>query len=147
AVAACLDDKGVDGVVVLLTPQAMTRAQDAASAVIEVAQRSEKPVIACWMGEASVGAARSQLRAAGLPVFRSPEMAVETFSHLASFYRHQQNLLQTPAPLLTSRDPDVAAARAQVRAALAEGRTVLSATESKALLAAFRIPVAHSVVV
>jgi acetyltransferase len=34
-----------------------------------------------------------------------------------------------------------------VRAVLADGRTVLSATESKALLAAFHIPVAHAVVV
>ena len=147
AVAACLEDKGVDGVVVLLTPQAMTRAQDAAQAVIEVARNASKPVVACWMGEASVAAARKQLRAAGLPVFRSPEMAVETFAHLASFYRHQQNLLQTPGPLAESRAPDIAAARAHVRAALAEGRTVLSATESKALLAAFHIPVAHAVVV
>jgi acetyltransferase len=132
---------------VLLTPQAMTRAQDAAQAVIEVARGASKPVVTCWMGEASVAAARTQLRAAGLPVFRSPEMAVETFSHLASFYRHQQNLLQTPGPLAESRAPDLAAARAQVRAVLADGRTVLSATESKALLAAFHIPVAHAVVV
>jgi acetyltransferase len=147
AVAACLEDRGVDGIVVLLTPQAMTRAQDAAQAVIEVARGSSKPVIASWMGEASVAAARTQLRAAGLPVFRSPEMAVETFSHLASYYRHQQNLLQAPGPLGASRAPDVVAARALARDALAQGRTVLSATESKALLAAFGIPVAHSVVV
>jgi acetyltransferase len=49
AVAACLEDKGVDGVVVLLTPQAMTRAQDAAQAVIEVARGASKPVVTCWM--------------------------------------------------------------------------------------------------
>jgi acetyltransferase len=147
AVAACLEDRGVDGLVVLLTPQAMTRAQDAAQAVIEVAHAASKPVIAAWIGETSVAAARTQLRAAGLPVFRSPEMAVETFSHLASYYRHQQNLLQVPGPLGASRAPDIAAARALARTALAQGRSVLSATESKALLAAFNIPVAHSVVV
>jgi len=147
AVAACLEDRGVDGIVVLLTPQAMTRAQDAAQAVIEVARGASKPVITAWMGEASVAAARTQLRAAGLPTFRSPEMAVETFSHLASYYRHQQNLLQAPGPLSASRTPDIAAARALARSALAQGRNVLSATESKALLAAFNIPVAHAVVV
>ena len=147
AVSACLEDKGVDGVVVVLTPQAMTRAQDAARAVIDVAKGNSKPVIACFMGEASVAPARTQLRAAGIPVFRSPEMAVETFSHLASFYRNQRNLLQAPAPLAQSRAPDIAAARAMVRGALAQGREVLSATESKALLAAFHIPVAHAVVV
>jgi len=147
AVAACLDDKGVDGVVVVLAPQAMTRAQDAAAAVIEVARGAAKPVIASWMGEASVAAARSQLRGANVPVFRGPEMAVETFSHLASYYRHQQNLLQAPGPLTDNRPPDVAAARGLIRFALRQGRDVLTATESKALLAAFHIPVAHSVVV
>jgi acetyltransferase len=147
AVAACLEDKGVDGIVVVLTPQAMTRAQDAAGAVIEVARGAAKPVIASWMGEASVAAARTQLRHAGLPVFLGPEAAVETFSHIASFYRHQQNLLQVPGPLAESREPDIAAARALVRSALAQGRSVLSASESKALLAAFHVPVAHSVVV
>jgi acetyltransferase len=147
AVSACLADKGVDGVVVLLTPQAMTHAQDAAQAVIDVARESAKPVMTCWMGETSVAAARVQLRAAGIPSFLSPEMAVEAFSHVASFYRHQQNLLQTPGPLAERHEPDIAAARAQVRAALAQGRNVLTATESKALLAAFRIPVAHAVAV
>ena len=147
AVSACLEDKGVDGLVVLLTPQAMTRAQDAAEAVIEAARGAAKPVVTSWMGEASVAAARRQLRQSGLPSFRGPEEAVETFSHLASFYRNQQNLLQAPAPLTDNRAPDVAAARALARSALAQGRDVLSATESKALLAAFRIPVAHSVVV
>jgi acetyltransferase len=147
AVAACLEDRGVDGIVVILTPQAMTRAQDAAEAVVEVARGASKPVITSWMGEASVAAARTQLRHAGLPVFLGPEMAVETFSHLASFYRHQQNLMQVPGPLAENREPDLAAARALVRSALAQGRNVLTASESKALLAAFHVPVAHSVVV
>ena len=147
AVAACLEDHGVDGLVVLLTPQAMTRAQDAAQAVAEVARNSTKPVLTAWMGEASVAAARVQLRHAGLPALLGPEQAVEAFSHIASYYRHQVNLLQAPGPLAATRLPDVAAARSLAKQALAQGRTVLSATESKALLAAFEIPVAHSVVV
>ena len=147
AVAACLADPGVDGVVAILTPQAMTRPQDAAAAVIEAARGAAKPVLASWMGEASVGAARSQLREAGIPAFSGPEMAVETFALLAAFYRNQQLLMQAPGPLAASQPPDIAAARALVRAALAQGRHVLSATQSKALLAAFHIPVAHSVVV
>ena len=147
AVAACLADKGVDGIVVILTPQAMTPAQDAAEAVIEAARGASKPVVTSWMGEASVAAARRQLRRSGVPSFRGPEEAVETFSHLASFYRNQINLLQAPGPLTDRAAPDVAAAHALARSALAAGRKVLSATESKALLAAFRIPVAHSVVV
>lgn len=147
AISACLDDEGIDGIVAILTPQAMTNAQDVAAAVIEASRGAAKPVLASWMGEASVAAARAQLRHAGLPVFRGPEMAVETFAHLAAFYRNQRTLLETPGPLAASEPAQIAAARSLTRGALAAGRTVLSATESKALLAAFRIPVANSVVV
>jgi acetyltransferase len=141
-VAACLDDDGIDGVLVMLTPQAMTDAASAAQGVIDAAKGASKPVLACWMGEASVIEARERLRAAGLPVFRGPELAVESFAHLAAFYRNQRALMQAPGPLAQHEPPDLEAARALVRATLAQGRTVMDAAESKALLAAFRIPVA-----
>jgi acetyltransferase len=145
ALAACLADEGVDGVVAILTPQAMTDADAAAKAVIDAARGSTKPVITCWMGEASVGEARRTLRAAGLPVFRLPEMAVESFACLADFNRNQRLLLEAPPPLAHSEPPDLERAHAIVAAALADGRSVLGPTESKELLAAFRIPVVRSV--
>ena len=145
AIAACLGDPGVDGVVAILTPQAMTEADAAADAVIEASAGSPKPVIACWMGEASVAAARLKLAQAGLSVFRLPETAVEAFAYLAAFYRNQRLLLEVPPPLAVSEPPDLATARRIVAEALAQGRSVLGATESKEFLAAFRIPVARSV--
>ncbi|MGZ5073975.1 MAG: bifunctional acetate--CoA ligase family protein/GNAT family N-acetyltransferase, partial [Usitatibacter sp.] len=145
ALATCLADPGVDGVVAILTPQAMTDASDAAQAVIAAAKGSSKPIIACWMGEASVAEGRRLLRAAGLPVFRLPEMAVEAFACLADFNRNQRALLEAPPPLAHSEPPDLARARQMIAAAIAEGRSILGATESKELLAAFRIPVLRSV--
>jgi len=70
AMQACLADEGVDGVIAILTPQAMTDAEGAADAVIAAAEASPKPVIACWMGEASVATGRARLRAAGLTAVR-----------------------------------------------------------------------------
>jgi len=145
ALAACLADEGVDGVVAILTPQAMTDADAAARAVIGVSRGVAKPVIPCWMGEASVAAARETLRAAGLPVYRLPEMAVEAFAYIAQFYRNQRVLLEAPPPLVHSEPPDVEGARAIVAAALAAGRTVLGAAASKEFLAAFRIPVVRAI--
>ena len=142
AVRACLDDPAIDGIVAILTPQAMTEPNEAGAAVVEVAYNASKPVIAAWMGEASVEVARAQMRKAGLPVFRGPETAVETFAHLAEFYRNQRALLQAPGPLAHTDPPDFATARALVRAALAEGRRALTGIESKALLEAFHIRVA-----
>lgn len=141
AVSACLSDDGVDGALVILTPQAMTDADAAAAAVIDATRGATKPLMACWMGEQSVVSARQALRDAGIPVFRTPEPAVEMFAHLSSFYRNQQALLQMPGPLSHVLEPDLATAQALVDAAVREGRMLLGAAESAALLRAFHIPV------
>jgi acetyltransferase len=146
AVSACLADEGVDGVLAILTPQAMTEPTAAAQAVIDAAKGSSKPVLACWMGEEQTASARRLLARAHIPVFRTPDPAVEMFGHLSSFYRNQRALLQTPGPVAAQGAPDLATARVIVDAALAERREVLSEMESKALLAAFRIPIAKTVV-
>lgn len=146
AVGACLADDNVDGVLAVLTPQAITAPADAAHALIESAKGSTKPVLACWMGEEQTAEARRLLAEARIPVFRTPDPAVEMFGHLSSFYRNQRALLQTPGPLAAQGAPDLESARLIVDAALAERRSVLSEMESKALLAAFRIPIARTVV-
>ena len=146
ATAACLADDGVDGVLVMLTPQAMTDPASAARAVIEAARGSQKPMLSCWMGEEQVIPARRLLAEAHIPVFRNPEGAVELFAHVASFYRNQRTLLRTPGPLSLQARPDLEGARAIVESALAEHREVLNEMESKALLAAFRIPIAKTMV-
>ena len=148
AVSACLADENVDGVLAILTPQAMTLPADAARAVIDAVARSErgsgKPVLACWMGEEQTAPARKLFEAARIPVFRTPEPAVEMFGHLSSFYRNQRALLQTPGPSAAPSEPDLESARLIVDAALAEQRTLLSQKEAKALLSAFRIPVVNT---
>jgi acetyltransferase len=144
AVAACLADEGVDGVVVILTPQAITDAEEVARAVIAAAQGASKPVIACWMGEASVVPARALLKAAGIPTFRTPDPAVEVFACVSSFYRNQQALLQSVPPLHEHTPPDLGRARDIVDAALREGRSLLGQAESKDLLEAFHIPVSRT---
>src|SRR5690606_33909531 len=73
AVSACLSDDEVDGVLAMLTPQAMTRPQEAASAVIEAARGASKPVLACWMGEAHVASSRALFSHHRLPHFDTPE--------------------------------------------------------------------------
>ncbi len=146
AVAACLADDGVDGVLAVLTPQAMTRPTEAAEAVIDVARDANKPVLASWMGEAQVHAGRRLFKQAGVPYFTTPEPAVEVFSFLSAYYENQRQLLQTPDPLSQQAEPDVEGARLIVENALAHGRRLLNEVESKALLSAFRIPVAQTLI-
>ncbi len=143
---ACLEDKNIDGVLVMLTPQAMTRPTEAAEAVVEVAKNSSKPVIACWMGEAQVAEGRRRFVEAGIPNFSTPEPAVEVFSYLSAFYENQRLLMQTPGPVARGTEPDVEGARLIIESALAQRRTVLTEVESKALLSSFRIPVAQTTI-
>ena len=144
AVGACLEDPGVDGVLVILTPQAMTSPTDVARVVAACAKRSDKPLLAAWMGEAQVVEGRGVFQAQGIPVFRTPEPAVEMFAHVSSFYRNQRMLMQTPGPLCEQEPPDLAAAKAIIDASLQSGITVLSSSDSRSLLAAFRIPVVRT---
>jgi len=144
AVSACLADEGVDGILAIFSPQAMTDAEGTARAVAEAARGASKPVIACWMGEASVAGAWKLLQQASIPVFRTPNPAVEMFAHLAAFYRNQRALLQAPGPLAHRAAPDRHGAQLVIDAALSEGRKILSETESKAVLAAFQVPIART---
>ncbi|MGB0126180.1 MAG: bifunctional acetate--CoA ligase family protein/GNAT family N-acetyltransferase, partial [Rhodocyclaceae bacterium] len=146
ALKAVLEDDGVDGVLAILTPQAMTDPSEAAKEVIEVAKSSDKPIVTCWMGEDLVRESRNLFRAAAVPTFRTPEPAVELFSHISNFFRNQKLLMQTPAPLSHLNPPSIESARLIIETALLEKRYVLTEMESKALLAAFRIPISSTVV-
>lgn len=78
AVAACLEDEDLDGLLVMLTPQAMTAPTDAARAVVKAAAGSAKPVLTCWMGAVQVEESRELFRAEGIPTFTNPEPSVES---------------------------------------------------------------------
>jgi len=145
ACEAVLKDPNVDGLLVLLTPQAMTRPTECAQGVIEASEQSRKPVLACWMGEKQVAEGRRLLSAAGIPQFRSPEAGVDAFGYLAEYASNQRALLQVPAPLSEQLDPDVEGARLIIEQALSERREILSNTESKAILRAFHIPTTTSI--
>jgi len=146
AVELCLQDPGVDGVVVILTPQAMTQPLAVAQALITLADQHEKPLLACWMGGSQVLEARDAFGSARIPCFHTPEAAVEAFSFLTAYHRNQELLLQTPGPTSRRQPPDVEGAGLIIESALAEQRQVLSETESGAVLGAFRIPTVRSAV-
>lgn len=142
AVKATLQDPDLDGILVMLTPQAMTDATEAARAVVgAIPKGSKKPVLACWMGETAVADGRRYLSGNGVPDFTTPEHAVEAFSYLAQYDRNQKLSLETPGPIAEGDPHDVDGARMIVDAALSEGRTMLSDIESKAILRAFGIPI------
>jgi len=150
AVDICLEDPGVDGAIVILTPQAMTQPTEVAEALIKSAEKSNKPIMTSWMGGAQVEGARQIFNNAHIPDFHTLENAVDAFSYLARYNRNQRLLLQTPARLTSGQEPpDSEGARLIIEGVLTEQRKVLTEPESMAVLNAFRIPtvrnaVAHS---
>lgn len=144
ALLACLADPGVDGVLVILTPQAMTPPLEVAKVVGEYAKSTDKPLLACWMGGQQIAKSWRFFAEHQIPAFRAPDPAVEMFAHVSAFHRNQKMLLHTPGPLSDYPAPDIAGAQMVIEAALAEHRTTLSEMESKAVLAAFQVPIAKA---
>jgi acetyltransferase len=141
AVEACFADSNVDGVLAMLTPQAMTEPLDAAKATLAAKKTSDKLLLACWMGEGQVEEARTLFAEHHVPEFPSPENSVEAFAYLARYQRNQKLLLQAPDSLGPHSEPDIDGARLIIEGALAEHRSVLNSMECRALLTAFHIPV------
>lgn len=75
AIKSAQADSSVDAILLIMTPQTMTRPADTAMAVAEAVDGS-KPVLASFMGGKDVLPGRHELSAAGLPDFDSPERAV-----------------------------------------------------------------------
>ena len=140
AVEACLGDEQVDGILVMLTPQAMTNPTGAAKAVTRASRKSKKPVLTCWLGETQVDKGRKLFARSRIPTFVNPESALEAFSYLTQYQHNQEMLMQAPGPLADLDPPDIEGAQLIIEGALAENRSLLSILETRALLRAFNIP-------
>ncbi|NCN69790.1 MAG: bifunctional acetate--CoA ligase family protein/GNAT family N-acetyltransferase [Rhodoferax sp.] len=135
----------IDGILAIYSPKMGVDGDAVARAIADYNPHVSKPLLTCWMGDATVGEARKILNDAAIPSFRTPEAAVGAFGNIASFYKNQQLLQQTPPPLSDLAKPDVEGARLLIESVLAERRKVLTEMESKALLAAFHIPVTQTI--
>ena len=134
-------DPGSDGLLVVLTPQAMTDPTRTAEALRPYAQLPGKPVLASWMGGPDVQAGEAILNKINIPTFSYPDTAARVFLHMWRYTANLQALFETPvlpggAQRAGARD-EVAGIVQRARAA---GRSLLSEAESKAVLAAYGIP-------
>ncbi len=131
-----------DGVLVVLTPQAMTNATATASLMKPFAKVEGKPVLASWMGGAEVDAGRQILTDIGVPVFDYPDTAARVFAYMWRRSSNLRSLYETPALSALSDEGSGARARTAeiIGAATKAGRTLLSEHEAKEIVAAYGIP-------
>lgn len=133
-----LEDESGDGLLVILTPQAMTKSTETARALVDRAKGSKKPVFASWMGEGMVEEAKNILLKGGIPIYDTPEEAINSF---LSMHKATENsaYLNLPSEGDGHLKVDVDALRAMLSGMAKEGRKILSETESKQLLEKYGI--------
>lgn len=146
AVEVAAADPGGDGLLIILTPQAMTDPTATAEAMRPFARIEGKPVLASWMGGDDVAAGEAILGHAGLPTFAHPDTAARIFGAMWRYSDNLRALYETPTlpPETDDEDDGRASARAILDEARAEGRTLLDEVESKRLLAAYGLPVVET---
>ena len=134
-------DENSDGLLVVLTPQAMTDPTATAEALKNYAQTYDKPILASWSGGTDISAGESILNKAGIPTFMYPDTAAEAFAYM---WKYTDNLSALYETVDMSRDNattlDREAASALIDKVRGSGRKLLTEAESKQLLAAYGIP-------
>ena len=142
AVSIAAQDPNNDGLLVILTPQAMTDPTGTAHQLKLLAKPVNKPILASWMGGPAVTAGDEILTSAGIPTFDYPDTAARVFQHMWRFSYNLKSLYETPA--LLSDVTAKSALRCHVEPLLQKvrksGRTLLTEHESKNILQAYGIP-------
>ncbi len=140
ALVAAQDDPGVDAILVLLTPQAMTRPTETARAIAGCL-RGDKTVLAAFMGGREVLPGREELVAAGLPEYPSPERAVAALKAM-----HEYALWRRRPPRIVTRFR-VNRRRAEriISRRLKTGLLQLGEVKAKSVLAAYGFVVPEGV--
>ena len=141
-------DPSIDGLLAILTPQAMTDPTATAEHLRQHAKISGKPVLASWMGGEAVEAGRRILNQAGIPTYEYPDTAAHVFTLMWRSSYNLQGLYETPILLDDSETATNARERAEaiIAAVRRQGRTLLTEPESKQLLAVYGIPTVKTVV-
>ncbi|MEJ0065682.1 MAG: hypothetical protein WDM85_09765 [Caulobacteraceae bacterium] len=132
ALEAVLADPGVDAVLAMNCPTAVTDSTEAAEAVLKVirAHRPRPAVLTAWLGETAPAKARALFAAERVPTHETPDEAVRAFMHLADHARNRQLLLQAPGAV-DRAPPDRETARAIVEKALGRGLALLADADAR----------------
>jgi acetyltransferase len=137
-------DPNADGVMVILTPQAMSDAVGTAKSLAMLSPQLDKPVLASWMGGEEAGKGEAVLKDAGIPCFYYPDTAARTFNHLWRYNQELESLYETPRPVDDGSGRGREAAARLLEEVRASGRTLMTETESKGLLSAYGISVVET---
>jgi acetyltransferase len=139
AIEICLEDKNIDGLLILCVPQVMADPRKLADRLVDIARKSTKPILTSLIGEASVYHAREILNRNNIPTYASPDEAVESYMYLYHYERHLAQLYETPAELNIKTPAHMEIIKKILNAAAKEKRTLLNESEAKTFLELYGI--------
>ena len=121
-------DPNSDGILVILTPQAMTDPTKTANELVPYAHSLGKPVIATWMGGKDVAPGEAILNKASIPAFPYPDTAARVFDYMAHFSENLRSLYETPMSVdeETGIQLDHSCANDLIQTVRNSGRTILT---------------------
>jgi acetyltransferase len=148
ALEIAANDPNSDGMLVILTPQAMTDPTQIAEQLKPLAKQEGKPVLASWMGGVDVAAGEEILNRANIPTFPYPDTAARAFNYMWQYSYNLRALYETPAMPEDSANwtPDRKLVEQIIGKSRGEGRTILTEFESKQVLSAYGIPTAQTII-
>ena len=148
AVEIVAKDTQVDGILAVLTPQAMSEPTQTAERIRDTSLPIQKPLLTSWMGGGAVEKGRHIFSSSGIPCFEYPDDAAWSF---AAMWRRTAMLnmfrippRKRPCPSKAEVEARIAKAREILYRAVAEKRSFLSERESKQLLKLYGIPVVEA---
>ncbi len=143
ALEIAAQDPNSDGLLVVLTPQAMTDPVKTAEELAKVKMPPRKPLLASWMGGADIEAGDAVLNDHDIPTFDYPDAAARVFNLMWRYNYNIKGLYETPmlSPDEDEQGPDRKIVAELIRNARQAGYTTLPEHESKKILAAYGIPV------
>lgn len=147
ALKAVIKDPNVDGVVVILTPQAMTDIREIGEVVVNVGESmrlspwTAKPLLASFMGIVDVSVGVRLLEMAGIPHYRFPEAAVRALSKMHFYQDKWLSRPRTHVKTYPVQTDLVKKIFAEVRA---QGRAYLPEVEALKVFGAYGFPILRS---
>ncbi len=149
AVEACLNDEGIDGILIVFTQQAVSESVEIAKSIVELVRGKSyqnKTILTSFMGFGAVQEANSILNANNIPTYSTPEAAVRTYMYMYNYQRNIDLLYETPEEMPVDAAPPKRPILATIRNAAFEDREILTEDEAKRILKYYNFPVVKTAV-
>ena len=138
AMEKVIADPNTDGLLVVLTPQAMTEIEATAEALGRLADTTDKPILACFMGEARVEKGIHILNRFDVPNYPFPERAADAFRAMAKYREIKSKPVSQSQPI----EADIRQVQSVIERVRSEQRTTIGDAEAREIIQAYclRIP-------